>query len=453
MDRQPYYPGNQYPTNQYPQPGPFLPPPPPGPMARPPRRRRIWLVLTIVAVLVAAGVAVPLVLFHHPRALTAPSPGAAPGPSTTAPAAPPGVLLKLGPGPASAGPVRWGTAPMYDACSVLPMNTVLTQGIALDPAYAVFDDNPASGNTGGIGVNQPNTVTRGSSSCYYPGSDTEAVGLTLYQQPFSTADDITQEIQVDQSGGTASTVNGYTVYTEQREATEWDISITNNQVLAELNLTLKHGDYHGHTPAMVVASLTNTVVAGLRNPPGPASQIHYSAPYTDINPCSIFTANDFATYLGVPDDQHPHTELQLGERELAPAAGGTQGLDSHYITTQCQRFSVALDQGTSDAPGIVAVFDTYRTVEQAQFAIKASCVPNPVDDPLGPPTAAGITINGDLACYPVAGRPGDKPLYFRGGRTVASVWLWEDVDPTKLAQLTQLLQPLAQDLSTKLAAL
>ena len=101
----------------------------------------------------------------------------------------------------------------------------------------------------------------------------------------------------------------------------------------------------------------------------------------------------------------------------------------------------------------MASFETYRTATQAQFALHSTCAPGPGDDPLGPPTPAGVTINGDLACYPVAGHPGDKPLYFCGGRTVASVWLWADVDPTKLALLTQVLQPLAQDLATKLAAL
>ena len=211
---------------------------------------------------------------------------------------------------------------------MLPLTTVLAQGIALDPKLAVFEDNPEPGNTGGPGpgATQPNSGDHGSSSCFYPG-DTDGASVTLYEQPFTSATDIAQEIETDQFGGTPSTVAGFTVYTDRPHANQWDIAITNNQVLAELDLTLSKADYRGHTPSTVVADLTTAVVTGLRQPPGPASRLRYDPPYRDINPCAIFTANDFLTYLHVPDDQHPHVELQMGERELDPTPGGTPRSD------------------------------------------------------------------------------------------------------------------------------
>jgi hypothetical protein len=465
MDRQ-NRPAHPMPAQPVPPPS-WWGPPPPAPIP-PPRRRRTGLVAGVVtgAVLtVAAAVLVPVVLLDQPHAAApAPAAGGAPG-SAPAPA-PNGILLDIGPGPASGPPRAWGTSPLYDACSLVSQRTIEDQGIALDPQYTVTADNPQAGNSGGTGVTQPNTVTTGSSSCFYPGVNlADTVAVTVFQAPFVTPDAIQNELETNQSGASSSAaVQGFTVYTTN-DGNHSILAITNPatpDVLVELDVNLTHPTYRGHTAPDVVAALTNTVITGLRQPPAPASAIRYAARYSGFDPCAIFGATDFATYLGQPDDQHPHAEYQLGERELDTNPGSPHDVVAHYIDTTCQRFSVPLDQGQSTAPGIVAKFEVYRTVAEAQAAMTVTCTPDAdpaqdkVDHPFGPPitTLDGkpgkpIMVGTTPACYPRI-KAGDWSLTFRSGRTVASVWLWQTIDESKLDQLTPVVAPLAQDLAAKL---
>ena len=78
-----------------------------------------------------------------------------------------------------------------------------------------------------------------------------------------------------------------------------------------------------------------------------------------------------------------------------------------------------------------------------------------IDHPFGPPitTLDGkpIMVGPTPACYPRI-KAGDWNLTFRAGRTVASVWLWQTIDESKLDQLTPVVAPLAHDLAAKLGA-
>lgn len=442
------------------QPGPQQVPPPlwsgsPDPGGWPPPRRRkhprlVWVIAAAV-VAIAAAVTVPTVFGAH-TPLTRPAPTGARS-SSAAPSADqpdPSIFLTTDPGTSGSAPLRWGGTPMYDACTLLPMSAVIRQGIHLDPAYAAFVDRPDPNNSGGPGATQPNVAGDSASDCFWPGVNLKStVSLTMYQKPFNSDQDIQQAIY-DGQNGTQRTDHGFDIYTtnDTTETDRWNVVVTNQQLAAQLDLQLPPGSFTG-TVQSVVAALTNTIVTGLAQPPGPAVRIAYRGRYAGVDPCSAFTAQDFARYMQTPDDGHPHAEYQLGERVVDPDPGSQQPIQN-YISTQCQRFSVALDNGDSTAPGIIAGFETYRTAAEARAGIAGWCdPPNSAAAPYGPPIPEHVTVGDGLVCYPRL-KAGDWALYFLSGRTVASVWLWQTIDESKLPQLTPIITPLAQALAARI---
>jgi hypothetical protein len=434
---------------QQPAPGQWPGYPMPGGHQQPPPRRRwlIWLAATIVVI--TAAVVVPVVLLNHDSGGTptvhadARRTSSSPTAAKPKPQAKDHVYLNMTAG--SGQPLRWGATPMYDACALLPMSAVTNAGIALDPAYPTSASRPDPVKPGGVGFMQPNAGL-GSSNCGYSGMKQQNnVDLDIYQAPFSKPEDIQLQIQLAQVDP-KTTVSGFDIYTRvSTRPADWTVTITNQQVVAELVLTDPvdpiNGDIHG-----AVASLTDKVLAGLRQPPGPPARFTYSAPYAGLDPCGLFTAQDFQDHVGGPDDGHPEAIFQLGEREFDPDHG--YGPVGYYVTTTCQRFTVAADQGDPKAIGIVVDFNTYRTVDQARAFITNWCDPK-ATQVYGPPVPVKIKVGDDVACYPTLNGK-DWQLTFRAGRTVASVWVWLTIDRSQLDTFTPATAQLANALAAKL---
>jgi hypothetical protein len=424
------------------------------PVLRPKRKRwPIWLAIGVIVVI--AAVAVPVVLLNNragPAPISLPI-GKSPtstGPSSSArkPPSRNGSLLTVA---ASAeSPRRWGTTPMYDACALLPTATLTSEGFRVDPAYSVDVMNPDPVNQGGVGALQPNTVSPGSSACSYLGLDKSFVALTIYQQPFFTPDQIQTQTASEQMGVTKKSVNGFDVYlTSLNDPGKWLVLITNQQLAAELSLTLPSGSYRGDDVHAVIGDYVNKVAAGLAQPPASVARFRYAAPYVGFDPCGIFTGTDFQQYLSNgPDDGHPTAQYAIGERELMPDPGGGRPSVAHYLMTQCQRFATALDKGDNNGYGIVANFDTYRTAAEARG--DQQCDPHSSGNVYGPPVMVTTVQIGDgAACYPMLNGK-DWSLTFRAGRTVCQLWFWRTLDKSQLDAVTIVLTQLAQALASKL---
>lgn len=437
-------------------PGGAFQPPPAGP---PPRKKRsplVWIIPLVVVVIVA--VVVPVVLTNHGSGSSsatsnsgggAPNAGAQPGQS--------GTLLRQTPGAGS--PRNWGSTPVYDACTILPMQQVLDTGIPLEPGSKSYADRVEHDTAGGPGQSHVTDVAHGLTNCLYMGTHSDQVSLEILQAPFNTSDDF----DLARGFGAYKTGNyhsqgGFIVYTppntpgwQPGQSTVYIFHQTANDMGARLGLWLNNPSYNGKSQTDVINSFVNTVITALNKPPVAASTTSYISPYDTMpDPCTLFTRDDFKQILGgLDDDGRPHAEYQQGQQTLA-ADPGTNAPGGNYIVTSCERATVKADTTGGGGPGFYTEFDVFQTPALAQQVLAASCSPAPGTSRNPPPIPVDTKIGDGQTCFTDSGK-NLYPLVFMSGRTVVRLQDSQMVERSVLPDIVTAATFVTQALVTRLA--
>ncbi|HEX3782059.1 MAG TPA: hypothetical protein VHX38_20535 [Pseudonocardiaceae bacterium] len=172
----------------------------------------------------------------------------------------------------------------------------------------------------------------------------------------------------------------------------------------------------------------------------------------------MFTGADFQQVFGVRDDAMPHYEYQLGEWSIVPESG-LDLVTGYYVSTECDRMSLAMDNRQTTSGGIMAQFDTYRTADQAKIGKWTDCTywDNSVGG--GPPVpVTNVKIGDGGACFadlgtdelqPAAGD--DWDLDFQVGRTIVDLHNYQPVPKSGLPAMAAAMAPAAQQIAQALA--
>lgn len=383
------------------------------------RWRGLTVLFTTVALTVAgcattvAGTAVPVS-----------SDGRQPAPGSSAP----GVLLLQRPG---TGPARtFGGTPVYDACTLMPLDVVQASGLRFDTSLGPGPVLKTSHVTADA-PDDPNSRSDGSdvgvSTCEYPGVDDELLDLTVYQSPFDAPGSSAQaEKSLRQEGGREGQVAGFrTLSTRDTNLHTWTTAFFADTFYAVVHLMAPR-NHEPEDPRM--AEVVDRVGERLRTPPSGPSGYAYGGEFTHVpGPCEIFTSDDFRQALGFATDGRPREEYDLAKRHTVPdAMSGTTGqAERFFVSTACtQENQAAANAGVGSTPaqGITVKLENYLTSEMAAQANDYDCARGKgYRHPGGDPKPVPFSVGDGLSCLITVGGGLQSPLGFKAGRSTVEI--------------------------------
>lgn len=339
-----------------------------------------------------------------------------------------GVLLLQRPGAGSAK--TFGGTPVYDACTVLPLEAVQASGLRFDTSLAPgpvmktshvttdAPDDPNSRSDGsGVGV----------STCEYPGVDDELLDLTIYQTPFDAPGSRDQaEKSLRQEGGREGQVAGFrTLSTTGTTLHTWTTALFADTFYAVVHLMAPR-NHEPEDPRMT--EVVNRVAERLHSPPAGPAGYAYSGEFAHVpGPCEIFTGDDFRQAVGFGTDGRPREEYDLAERHTVPdAMSGTTGqVEEFSVSTACtqeNQSAANAEVGSTPAQGITVKLENYLTAGMAAQANDYDCAQGKgYRHPGGDPKPVPFSVGDGLSCLVSVGGGLQSPLAFKAGRSTAEI--------------------------------
>lgn len=407
--------------------------------------------IVLAVIIMLAGCSLPDIGISSPESANQSDPD-----SNDNPAKPPeqmkGVLLKQQAGKGE--PQSYGSVPVYDACTVLPLKALTDLGLehgdqtdfsarsavtSLHLAESVSTSNSVSG----VGV------LDGISKCTYSIGG-EYLSLDIYQPPFNKEETLQKQREVPTNqGGQYRTEQGVPLAVWQGPS-GWYFLIDKKDMVVQGYLPLEQANYGNHSLEQLTEEVAKQVISNLSKGPTAPAQYPYDEPYQDIpDPCQVVSAEAFRQSFKEPASGQIEAKYYAGEFQVT-----NFGITSiPNITTTCKRSNlVPSGETNSDYRSVDVTFSHYRDEKWAKSDYKV-CDPNAPSSDLRKPLALDMKIGDGPVCLTKKNDPSNPHnLYnFRVSKTIVQMETSRDdpdnADPQKLAQK---LEPLAQAIAENL---
>jgi hypothetical protein len=411
----------------------------------------------VIVVVVAAATLVGIGLIKHGSSTATPS-----TPDSSKPAPPSSAILVRMSNPVGP-PLHWGSLAIYDACSVLPLLTVLQDGLALDEESPIGFDRQERDLPAGPDTQHSDSPDGGITDCSYYSNNTEGVSLDIYQKPFNTDSDFQTRLTSLYGNAPAQQEDGFNVYIpppDKPDHSKVFMIRDDGQVGVLINSTLDSDVLNGHTLSDVTAKLTDSVLQSLNKPPtGPPSLSYPNTPYAHVaDPCTVLTGADFQQAFHLPDDGRPSYQYELGEWSLVPDPGVPLPT-GYYVSTQCVRTSVAMDSNYMPSGQLTAVFDNYRTPDQLKTGMWGACTYYAPDlEAQKPIPITSVKIGDGPASFKDLGKDQLNPsagddwqMYFQAGSTLVELHSQQPAPTSAVPAMTAAMAPAAQQIAKALS--
>lgn len=324
------------------------------------------------------------------------------------------LIQKVRPGVA----YRYGSAGIYNACSLVTLDDLRTQGLTPDPDQYLDEYYPV--------VDQPEKTfdpewvsIQGPSRCGIFVQGNGHVNVEVLQYPYTDIKGIEEHLlPYEVRGGTTYSLGDAKVMLrpitpaeENRRIAGAVIISSASQMMVKIDLNLKVPS----DPTPILKRLVGSAVPRLSVPPAREMELSYSPSDGDgPDACDLLSAEDVTALVKGPADGFAHRMADLAEKRIYL----NNGEQTYYTETICERV-LASSSGPAELDGPQASFtlDTYHDAASAELTMRQKLDPH--GSSFGPPVVLP-TIGDDLGVV-TAPVYGDRKVVFHVGRYIGEL--------------------------------
>ncbi|MEV6233716.1 hypothetical protein AB0L88_38240 [Saccharopolyspora shandongensis] len=405
----------------------------------------VIVTLSLVAVAVLGIVGIIALVGLNVGDKNKPVPKAAPPPLTELP-------IKPGSAPAPA----YGGVSAPNACTLVPVDFLLSRGWVLSREAQIFDRLPdPDAPTAQAVQQQPGGVVAGISGCAVPFDNRGNATLNIRSAPLddarilaSKADSARDDSEVYRENGVEVLVDNDPENNRDRPSGVYGY-LVKGSMLAEFNLSSPDGtprDRALDTAKQAISRITGAWDSASKSP----SVATYPQPYGNVpDPCKTISAEDLTSLFGQPNSG------MIEQREWTTSPVEVFKMDTgeqvEYVETRCSQGTLHPWGEPSRPFGSIGVnIQTYPDAAKAAGALRFFADPkSEIGRSLGPAKPLNTTI-GDSPAYISTAFGSDRAIMFQVDRYLVAATASEGYGPFNEDALRTRLTPVARQMADSL---